>query len=210
MTERPASSSAREKHWNTIYRERDGRSLSWFQEEPTVSLELLDVLGVGAASSVVDVGGGESVLVDRLVARGFADVTVLDVSTAALAASRERVGHCSRVTWIVRDVLTWRPERRYDLWHDRAVLHFMTGTEIDDYRAVLERALAPNGSVILGTFALEGPASCSGLPVTRYDATGLAGVLGSAFEVIARRSERHRTPAGTTQDFTWLAARRPS
>ncbi len=173
-----------------------------------MSLDLLDDLGIGPESSVVDVGGGESVFVDRLVARGFRDLTVLDVSDAALAVARRRVGSSGRVTWLVQDVLAWRPERRYDLWHDRAVFHFLAGGEVDEYLAVLEGALSPGGAIILGTFALEGPPSCSGLPVTRYSVDDLATVLGGGFEVVARRSELHRTPAATEQVFTWVAARR--
>lgn len=208
MSDRLSGSTSRERHWDAIYRERDPRSLSWFQDEPVMSLALLDELGIGAATSVLDVGGGESVLVDRLVERGFCDVSVLDVSSAALAASRERVGSTTAVTWIVGDLLAWRPTRRYGLWHDRAVFHFLADAEVDRYAAKLEQALRPDGAVILGTFALEGPTSCSGLPVSRYDADQLAAFLGEGFEVVDRRRESHRTPSSSTQEFTWIAARR--
>lgn len=135
-------------------------------------------------------------------------MTVLDISTKAIEASRRRVGTDLRVTWLVEDVLTWRNERRYDVWHDRAVFHFLAEGEIDVYRSLLERSLAPDGAVILATFALNGPEYCSGLPAQRYGVDDLAEVLGDTFELVTSTNEVHVTPSEIEQPFTWIAARR--
>jgi SAM-dependent methyltransferase len=199
----------RATHWEAVYEANSPDAVSWYQSEPTVSLELIDALGVDPNAAVIDVGGGASVLVDRLLTRGFTDVSVLDISEAALRTSRHRVGDDSdEVHWIVGDLLAWEPPRRYGLWHDRAVLHFLMGGDVETYRATVERAVAPGGSVVLGTFAPDGPERCSGLPVTRYSTEGLAAVLGDGFEVVEHRREVHRTPGRTEQPFTWIAARR--
>lgn len=125
-----------------MYEGRADDSLSWYEDEPTLSLELIDVLGVGPDESVIDVGGGASRLVDRLLMKGFSDVSVLEVAASALAASQRRVGADHHVTWIAQDLASWQPERQYDLWHDRAVLHFFAGGEVATYRALLDRAIA--------------------------------------------------------------------
>ena len=210
VTDHPSSTDQRARHWENVYEGSNPDAVSWYQPEPVASLELLDVLGVAPESGVLDIGGGASVLVDRLLARGFTDLTILDISNAALRASRQRVGNDARVTWIAEDLLSWEPTRLYDLWHDRAVFHFLSGQEVDGYRNVLRRAVAPGGSVIMATFAPDGPERCSGLPVTRYSADELGAVLGSGFQVVEHRREVHSTPTGTVQPFTWVAARRSS
>jgi len=210
MTDHPSSPEQRARHWKNVYEASSPDAVSWYQPEPVVSLELVDLLGVAPESAVIDIGGGASVLVDRLLARGFTDLTVLDISDAALRASRQRVGDDARVAWITEDLLSWKPTRRYDLWHDRAVFHFLSGAEVDDYRNVLLRAVTPGGSVVMATFAPDGPEQCSGLPVTRYSADELGAVLGSGFQVAEHRREVHTTPAGAVQPFTWIAARRSS
>lgn len=196
--------------WDDVYRQRDPSELSWYQAEPAVSLELIEALGVQPGEAVVDVGGGASPLAGRLLERGFGDVTVLDVAETGLAAGRSRVGDLAeRATWIAEDVLSWHPDRRYDLWHDRAAFHFLV--DPDDrrgYLATLERTLSPDGAVVIAAFAPDGPDRCSGLPVARYDATGLAAVLGPGFEFVEERREEHRTPRGAVQPFTWAAFRR--
>jgi SAM-dependent methyltransferase len=204
------SADHRAKHWADVYKDSNPDALSWYQPEPAVSLELVEVLGVEPESAVLDVGGGASGLVDRLLARGFTDLTVLDISDAALRAGRQRVGDDPRVAWITGDLLSWEPTRHYALWHDRAVLHFLSRHEVVTYRNVVRRAVAPGGSVIIATFAPDGPERCSGLPVTRYSADELGAVLGSGFQVVEHRREIHTTPAGSVQPFTWIAARRSS
>jgi len=166
------------------------------------------MLGVATSTAVIDVGGGASVLVDALVGLGFNDITVLDVSATALDAAQQRLGDSVAVNWLQDDVLSWRPERRYGLWHDRAVLHFLIEEEDrKTYLNALRRAIEPGGAVVLGTFASDGPEYCSGLPVVRYSTGALSKALGTDFEVVATRKEVHTTPANATQSFTWVAAR---
>jgi len=202
------SSADTRTHWDRAYR-RDPAELSWYQPEPVVSLELIDELAVAPEHGVVDVGGGTSSLAGRLLERGFRDVTVLDVSPVALAAARARLGaRGAEVTWLERDVRSWRPERRFDLWHDRAVLHFLVDPgDRRRYLDTLAAALAPGGAVIVATFALDGPERCSGLPVVRYDGSALGELLGPAFELVVERREEAMTPSGTMQPFTWAAFR---
>ena len=195
------------RHWDDAYSSRSFTGMSWFQAEPTLSLELTALLRVEATAPVIDIGGGSSPLVDRLVAGGFGDVTVLDVSEAALRDAQARIGEAPGVTWLHKDVLEWRPARRYGLWHDRAVFHFLTDhADRDRYLENLAEGILAGGAVIMATFAEDGPEYCSGLPVARYSADDLAGVLGRDFEIVATRRELHTTPSGGVQPFTWIAA----
>jgi rhodanese-related sulfurtransferase/SAM-dependent methyltransferase len=194
-------------HWEQIYGTRAPTELSWFEAEPAMSLEMIAAAKkVEPHTAIIDVGGGASTLVDVLVARGYRDLTVLDVSHAALDIARSRLGEdATRVRWIAHDVLTWRPPRRYGLWHDRAVFHFLvTPDQRAAYLAGLHAALEPGGSVIVATFADDGPEMCSGLPTARYAPGDLAAVFGSDLDVLTIRREEHFTPAGVMQPFTWL------
>ena len=200
--------AGRQAHWDEVYLTRGIHGVSWFQPVPAVSLELIDVLGTERSSAVIDVGGGASTLVDHLIERGFTDVSVLDISDAALTEARTRVGPRAPVAWIHDDILAWKPTRRYGLWHDRAVFHFLT--EADDQRHYVDTLLSSvdeGGGVVLATFAPDGPESCSGLPVARRDADELMDVLGRSFELTSVRRELHTTPHGVIQPFTWVAAR---
>jgi hypothetical protein len=204
-----ATASARAAHWDSRYGKAGAQGVSWYQAEPRVSLELIERSQVPAGAGAIDVGGGASVLVDRLVERGFSDLTVLDVSEVALREARERLGATAPVTWLQQDVLEFTPSRRFDLWHDRAVFHFLADpTDRDRYGEVLRSAVAPGGLVLIATFAEDGPEKCSGLPVVRYSADALARALGDGFAVTDTRREEHVTPGGVVQPFTWLAARR--
>jgi trans-aconitate methyltransferase len=195
-------------HWNDRYRTVGSTEVSWYEPEPAVSLELLDALAVSTDQSVIDVGGGASVLVDRLLDRGHRDLAVLDLSAAALDEARQRTGDPTAVTWIEADLLTWTPPRRWQVWHDRAVLHFLTS---DEQRAAYARALAaatePGGAVVLGAFAPDGPTHCSGLEVRRQTFDDLAALAGE-LDVVERRHHLHRTPGGGEQSFNWIAGRR--
>ena len=207
----PASPQAdRREHWQHIYTTKPSDEVSWYQTHPILTPELIDALGVPREAAILDVGGGTSLLVDRLLEAGYKDLTMLDLSPAALAISQGRLGDAAGVTWLAEDLLTWQPARHYDLWHDRAVLHFLSGEDVTTYRELLERCVAPGGSVILGTFAPDGPEQCSGLPVTRYSAADLATLLAPTFAVVAEREEKHTTPSGSAQAFEWVAARRVS
>jgi SAM-dependent methyltransferase len=203
-------SGSTKAHWEGVYRTSAVRDVSLYQPEPEVSLELIDELGVGRDDAILDVGGGGSSLAARLLARGFSDITVLDVSSRALELAREDLGaEAARVHWIARDLLRWSPQRRYDLWHDRAVLHFLVeGAERERYLETLRSATRGGAKVVIGTFAADGPARCSGLPVARYDIDGLASAVGDAFVTRTTRREEHRTPGGSVQPFTWVAFER--
>jgi SAM-dependent methyltransferase len=190
-------SGSDQKHWDRVYGNKGEFQVSWFQDDPALSLELIRVAAPSLESAIIDIGGGAARLVDALLAHDYRDVTVLDLSEAAIAISRARLGaRAERVTWIAADVTRWRPGRHYDLWHDRAAFHFLTA------------ALRPNGHAIIATFALEGPERCSGLPVVRYDAAKLSAALGSVFQLIEARRQDHRTPSGSTQQFQFSVFKR--
>ncbi|HEY5265487.1 MAG TPA: class I SAM-dependent methyltransferase [Acidimicrobiales bacterium] len=198
----------RGSHWDAVYVASEPESRSWYQKDFSTSLELFEALEVSESSAVIDVGGGESRLVDHLIAKNFSDVTVLDISDVSLKASVQRVGPESGVTWITHDLLTWQPERRYDAWHDRAVFHFLAPSDVVLYRELLLKSLTPKGAVVLGTFALDGPEYCSGLAVSRYGCEEITAFLGDQFEVSECRKEPHTTPSGSIQAFTWIGAKR--
>lgn len=204
----PASPDDRQSHWDGRYVDVGAEDVSWYEPEPATSLELFDQAGVTTADSVIDVGGGASRLVDELVVRGLTDLAVLDVSQAALDIACQRLGDDAPVTWIHTDLLEWTPERTWTVWHDRAVFHFLT--DPDDraaYRALLQQVVQPGGLVVVGTFAADGPQSCSGLPVERYDADQLAAELGDQLRFVATTRTEHHTPGGAVQPFTWVALR---
>jgi SAM-dependent methyltransferase len=200
----------RQAHWENVYATKRENEVSWFQENPALSLALIDAAGATYDSAIIDIGGGESRLVDVLLQRGFRSLAVLDLSESALTAVRTRIGgEATKLEWIVADVTTWAPARQYDIWHDRAAFHFLT--DPDDraaYVARLKSALRPNGQAIIATFALDGPEKCSGLPVQRYDAESLQATLGSEFKVLETRRETHATPWGSTQSFQFTRLQR--
>jgi ubiquinone/menaquinone biosynthesis C-methylase UbiE len=204
------SEPSRSDHWQNVYVSKGEDQVSWFQETPAISLALIELAGAMPGSGIIDVGGGASRLADCLVSRGYQDVTVLDLSAAALASARSRMGdRADRVTWIAADVTVWEPSRSYDVWHDRAAFHFLT--EPKDQAAYVERlrrALRPGGHAIIGTFALDGPERCSGLLVSRYDAAGLAATLGGGFALVDTRRHEHVTPWGAMQKFQFSTFRR--
>ena len=169
------SDPERQAHWENVYQIKAERDVSWFEESPTISLDLIHATGVKPDASIIDIGGGTSRLVDTLLDEGFKVITVLDISEKALATSKARLGtRAAHVQWVVADITTWEPSQTYDVWHDRAVLHFLTDPK--DRAAYAERvlrAVRPGGHVIIGTFAPDGPEWCSGLPVVRHDAASL-------------------------------------
>jgi SAM-dependent methyltransferase len=197
-------------HWEHIYETKAENELSWYQENPAASLDLIRALPLQKAAAIVDIGGGESRLVDALLDEGFYALTVLDISEAALAAAKARLGQRSaKVNWIVADVTAWKPDTAYDLWHDRACFHFLTeDSSRRVYTGRVARAVRPGGYVIIGTFALDGPERCSGLPVQRHDAASIGAVLGEDFALVESRRHDHVTPAGKTQRFQFSLFRR--
>lgn len=196
-------------YWDGVYAE-GADSRSWFQRHPAMSLKMLGAAGAGAGDSLIDVGGGASNLAGALVGRGFRDVTVLDVSATGMRYAQQRLGaQAQRVQWLVSNVLAWVPSRRYRVWHDRAVFHFLTTRAAQDqYLSVLDAATEPGSIAVFGLFALDGPERCSGLPVVRYSGPTLAGRLGTGWKLLRADREEHITPAGGTQPFTWAALRK--
>jgi len=171
---------------------------------------MLDRCSVTPQDSIIDVGGGASTLVDALLARGHNDATVLDISAVGLDTAKRRLGQdAARVRWLVTDLLTWRPNRTYQVWHDRALFHFHTAEgSRRQYLRALDEAVAKGGVAVLATFAPDGPQQCSGLPVARYGASQLTALFGSGWQPVADGREEHRTPGGAVQPITWAAFRR--
>ena len=200
----------REAHWRSVYRSRPADEVSWYQSGPDVSLSLIRGCELEKDAALLDVGAGASVLVDHLLDDGFSDITVLDVAKEALDLSRHRLGaQANQVRWQVADITEFLPDRLYDLWHDRAVLHFLTTPrQRAAYRAALEQALEPGGHLVVGTFAIDGPTRCSGLEIVQYDAAKLLDMLGPEFVLREEQKEAHVTPAGAIQQFAWFALQR--
>ncbi len=193
-------------HWETVYQQKGPGEVSWYQPHLNVSLTLLANAGLSAESRILDVGGGASTLVDDLLARDVSDVTVLDISAHALDAAKARLGErAKRVTWIEADITRAQlPSASYNLWHDRAVFHFLTNAEDRRrYIAAMRDALTPGGHALLATFALHGPPRCSGLEVVRYSPDTLLHALGQGFILNEAVYETHHTPFGTTQNFVY-------
>jgi SAM-dependent methyltransferase len=205
-------SESRQAHWQNVYAKKGENEVSWFQENPAPSLELIAQVGATSASAIIDIGGGASRLVDKLVERGFKDITVLDLSEAALEAAKGRLGgRAAQVHWIVADATVWEPQKAYDIWHDRAAFHFLTeDRDRAAYVARLEGALKVGGYAVIAAFALDGPERCSGLPVVRYDPVSLGQTLGRAFQLVDTRRHAHATPWGSNQSFQFSVFRRGS
>jgi SAM-dependent methyltransferase len=200
------------QHWETVYSSKPSDAVSWYQPHADRSLQLIQATGLGPQTKVIDVGGGASTLVDDLLLHGYQDVSVMDLSASALAVARARQAPMeARVQWLVADVTTAElPAHAFDVWHDRAVFHFLTRAE--DRRAYVAqvlRSVKPGGHVIVATFADDGPLQCSGLPVMRYAPEGLHAEFGEPFTLVAHQREAHTTPFGTVQQFVYCYCRAP-
>lgn len=196
----------RTAHWQKIYEGQDASEVSWFQAEPSISLELIDNCALDPADPIIDVGAGASVLIDRLLRRGYSRLAVLDISAAALETSRRRLGtDADRVGWFESDVMTFESPQSFALWHDRAVFHFLTNAnDRKNYVAVLKQTLRPGGHLIIASFAIGGPEKCSGLPAVQYDSRKLLAELGSEFRLVEERAESHVTPGRRIQEFAYF------
>jgi SAM-dependent methyltransferase len=195
-----------EMHWENVYGTKAPDQVSWFRPHLETSLSFIDRSSADRATRIIDVGGGESTLVDDLLARGYANLSVLDISKIAIEVTKVRLGGLAdRVTWLVADVTsTDIPAGTYDIWHDRAVFNFLTrAADRAAYVENVRTSVKPGGHVIIGTFGLEGPAKCSGLDVQRYDSDSLHGEFGTHFRLIDSKQELHHTPFGTTQQFLY-------
>jgi len=199
-------------HWEKVYQTKQPDAVSWFQEHATRSLELIRSVGTSLNANVIDVGGGASTLVDDLIRNGFKNVSVLDLSASALEVARKRLGaEGDKVTWIAGDIRTVNlPDHAYDIWHDRAVFHFLTDpADRAAYVQQVMRSVKPGGHVIVATFAPDGPEQCSGLPVARYAPVELHQEFGPSFELLEHMSEEHKTPWGSVQHFVYCHCLKP-
>ncbi|QZH74017.1 MAG: class I SAM-dependent methyltransferase [Erythrobacter sp.] len=199
----------RKTHWDEVYTAKADDSVSWFEESPAVSMKLI-AQAAPQRGAAIDIGGGASRMPEALLELGFADVACLDLSAAALDVAKRRMGDAaSRVRWIVADITEWDPDRSYDLWHDRAVFHFLTEPQDQaHYAASIASGLVSGGVAIIGTFAPDGPERCSGLPVARHDAESLAAILGPAFTLLSELRHDHLTPGGSIQKFQFSTFRK--
>jgi trans-aconitate methyltransferase len=200
----------RTAHWENVYATRNTHEVSWYQIRPDTSLRLIEKLGIGPGDAVIDIGGGASSLVDNLLAQGYRDLTVLDISAAALAAVQARLGpRAQEVKWLAGDITQLKPAGPYRLWHDRAVFHFLAeAADRQAYLATLSAALPSGSHAIMATFAEDGPERCSNLPVRRYSPAQLAAELGAGFALVESLRETHVTPAQGQQKFIYCVFRR--
>jgi SAM-dependent methyltransferase len=196
-------------HWDGAYTTK-GDNVSWYQAGPSRSLEMIRAAAPMRGVPIIDIGAGASRLADNLLIAGYSDLTLLDISEVALSRAKQRIsGVSNKVAWIVADITQWQPPRIWDIWHDRAVFHFLTDSAAQDaYIAALKKGTKPGSTVILSTFALTGPEKCSGLPVQRYSADTLAERLGPDFTLYTKGAEQHPTPFSTTQDFMYAGFKR--
>ena len=189
-------------HWENIYTTKQPNEVSWTQDVPSTSLDFIRKFQPNKYASIIDVGGGDSKLVDFLLADGYTDITVLDISQAAISRAKNRLGDkADKVTWIVNDILDFIPSKKYDLWHDRAAFHFLTDSlAVDRYTDTVTKAV--NGMVIIGTFSTDGPLKCSGLPIKQYSEETLGKQFSAVgFEKLSCRQVNHTTPSGAIQNF---------
>jgi len=203
-------SQSRREHWEHFYQTHPEQNLSWFELVPALSLEMIRKCARSKSDSIVDIGGGNSRLVDSLLAEGYTSVTVLDVSSSALSVTRDRLGdRAAQVQWIESDVLAWNCSSSFDIWHDRAAYHFLTEAgDRASYAALAASGVKAGGSLIVATFGLEGPRSCSGLPVYRASAEMIAADFAAAFELVESLPHEHQTPSGNIQRFQVSRLRR--
>lgn len=200
----------KKQHWEAVYATKEPEQVSWTQPEPTTSLEFIRSFSLPKSARILDVGGGDSRLVDFLVSEGYENVTVLDISAQALHRARQRLGpKAGRVQWVVSNVLDFQPTQPYDVWHDRATFHFLTSAaEVTRYLALASRAVRPRGFLTMGTFSTDGPTQCSGLAVRQYSEQTLSAQLRRGFEKLRCRTEDHLTPFRTVQNFLFCSFRR--
>ena len=196
------------KHWETVYETKTPDQVSWTQEKPEVSLELIQEANLPKTAKIIDIGGGDSTLVDFLLEEGYQNITVLDISAKALDRAKTRLGHKAKdVAWIVSDIIDFKPTQTYDLWHDRAAFHFLTTKEnLEKYTSIVNEFVAER--LIIGTFSKQGPTKCSGLEISQYDEKSLAKVFESHFEKVKCLTNDHKTPFETIQNFQFCSFRK--
>lgn len=196
---------SKKKHWETIYKTKKLDEVSWYQPIPQPSLKYIESFGLAKSARIIDVGGGDSFLVDNLLKQGYTNITILDISEKALQRAKQRLGEdANKITWIVSDILDFKPPNKYDLWHDRAALHFLTSeNEIKKYIQTLEDAIEDDGKVIIGAFSEDGPTKCSGINIKQYSIENLKEIFSDNFSFIEGEYIDHQTPSGSIQNFTF-------
>ena len=193
------------EHWETVYATKTPQEVSWTQERPAISLDFIASFQLDKSASIIDIGGGDSLLVDFLLDLGFTNISVLDISSHAIERAKVRLGEkASLVTWIVSDINDFEPTEMYDLWHDRAAFHFLTTQK--DIERYVELVSKHAKQLVIGTFSTNGPFKCSGLEITQYDENELGQLFGPhGFKVLTTKREDHMTPFGTTQNFVFAS-----
>ena len=195
-------------HWDTVYKTKNPSQVSWTQEVPKTSLDFIHSFGLPKTAKIIDVGGGDSKLVDYLLDEGFENITVLDISAVALAKAKKRLGgKAQKIHWVVSDITKFQPDTTFDLWHDRATFHFLTtGKQVTKYLNTAKNSVS--GFLMIGTFSDNGPAKCSGLPIKQYSEEQLTTELQNGFDKLRCITEDHITPFNTTQNFLFCSFRR--
>jgi len=197
----------RKKHWENIYQTKELKDLGWYQPTPTTSLDFLKQFNIGTTAKIIDIGGGDSYLVDHLLDLGYTDITVLDISASSLERAKLRLGdRATKVKWIVADAAAFIPTEQYDFWHDRAAFHFLTqDQEIANYINTIQKSISPTGVLVIGTFSEQGPKKCSGIEIKQYSETSLTNRLDLFFEKIRCIRVDHKTPFNTIQNFIFCS-----
>ena len=197
----------KKQHWEQIFNSKHPYEVSWYQPTPKHSLDFINQLTVPKTAAIIDIGGGDSLLADHLLQMGYRDITVLDISEAAIERAKKRLGeNANSVKWVVSDILDFKIDKQFDCWHDRAAFHFLTtSAEIEKYLVVAQQHLSLSGKMIIGTFSTEGPNKCSGLPVKQYDENKLAATLKKWFTKIRCITTDHITPFKTVQNFLFCS-----
>lgn len=200
----------RKKHWENIYQTKELKDVSWFQPTPETSMDFFKQFNVPTTAKVIDIGGGDSFLVDHLLDKGYQNITVLDISAAAIDKAKLRLGDKAKnVTWIVADAATFKPTEKYDFWHDRAAFHFLTDEhEISNYLETAQQSINPTGVMVIGTFSEQGPKKCSGIEIKQYSETTMTDRLKTFFEKIKCITVDHKTPFDTIQNFVFCSFRK--
>ena len=196
----------RKKHWEEIYTTKELQDVSWYQMTPETSLQLINKLKLTKNASIIDIGGGDSLLVDHLLDLGYTDITVLDISQQAIDKAKKRLGErLTEVTWIVTDITDFTSQKRYDLWHDRAAFHFLTAqNDINTYASTLSQSIQENGTAIIGTFSKSGPKKCSGIDIKQYSQSKFEMVFGETFSTKGFINVDHLTPTKKEQNFNFI------
>lgn len=200
----------RKKHWNEVYEKKKATEVSWYEPMPETSLEFINECELEKDSAIIDIGGGDSFLAEFLLGKGFTNITVVDISEKALERAKERLGEkADEITWIPADVSEFTPQKKYDLWHDRAAFHFLTeDKQVENYLKTVKEAIKPGGRLILGTFSENGPGKCSGLEIRQYSIKQMQELFSDGFTSMNCKNVDHTTPTGGTQNFTFCSFKR--